>query len=138
MFQELPFAEEADGAHAEAEDGGHERGGGEEGGGVQDCAVAAEGGCEVDFLGEGGCGGGSIDGEGEVRVEGGGGGGLEDQGDGGVGGVDVSGGLGLELGFGNSGTGLLGEFDKGFSGGGGVVLLDKENVSWRRWPLKRE
>jgi len=99
MLRELPFAEEAEGTHAEAEDRGHEGGGGEEGGGVQDCAVAAEGGCEVDCSGEVCCGRGGVDGKGKVGVEGGGGGGLEDQGDGGVGGMNMSGCSGLDMGL---------------------------------------
>lgn len=59
VFIELPFVQEAEGAHAEGEDWGDGGGGGEEGGGAKDGAVAAEGGDEVDFGGEeGGCGGG--------------------------------------------------------------------------------
>ena len=72
---------------------------GEERGGVQNCAVAAEGGCKVDFLGEqlvgcGACvglgGSGRVDWEGKEGLEGEGDGGLEDEGDIGVGLVDVS------------------------------------------------
>lgn len=59
---------------------------------MEDCAVAAEGGDEVDFGGgDGGAGGWEGgDGEGEVGGEGGGEGGFEEEGEGGVGCVDVS------------------------------------------------
>ena len=83
VFGELPFAEEAEGAHAEREDGGDGRAGCEEGGGVQDGAVAAEGAGHVDFAVEDGGGGIAglgvgVDGEGEGRVDFGGDVGFED------------------------------------------------------------
>ena len=43
VLWEFPFVEEAEGAHAEGEDGRDRGRGGEEGGGVEDSAIAAEG-----------------------------------------------------------------------------------------------
>ena len=49
VFGEFPLVEEAEGAHAEGEDGGDGRGRGEEGRGAKDGAITAESGGEVDF-----------------------------------------------------------------------------------------
>lgn len=103
VLAESPLAEEAERAHAEGQDRGYARRGGEEGGGVQDGAVAAEGGDQVDFGVEEGGGGGGRGGvwcggdvwggeyvEGEGGVDGRGDVGFEDEGEVGIGGVDVA------------------------------------------------
>ena len=50
VVAEFPFAKETEGAHAKGEDRRGLGVGSEERGGVENCAIAAEGGCYVDFL----------------------------------------------------------------------------------------